>query len=1013
MDCFLYDYSFVNDETEMVIYLYGLTMDSKSVCVRVHNFKPWIYLELPDITWSDPMVNVVIQQLRTIFYKRNRGLHIDSYELVKRKKLYYAHLDPKNDYKDYKQFYYIKVRLSRAETSYRLNHINEAKFSINGKDYNLKVHEHNVDAVLKFMCVQGIGVSSWVTINSGVVPDKQKLTRADIEFKCNYKDVVPCSSDITDIPQPLLMVFDLEVYSSARNTMPSFKNDRDEIFQISCVFSRGSTMMGKFLLTRGEPSKEVVGNDVEVVSCKCESVLIRQFVRIVKDLNPQVITGWNITGFDFEYLVERAKATDTIRDLKRMCVVRSVDCEFTEPKKFSSSAYGSSNVYKLAISGRVHIDLLTYTRRHKKFSSYKLDNVAMVELNRGKDDISPSMIFDSYEQMLNGEYGLLGEVGHYCIVDSVLVHELFNKFDSWVTMMEMAKVTHVRGTDLYTKGQQVRVYNQVVRYSYNNDIVVESNAYEQTKDEKYKGATVVSPVPDIYHNVVPFDFKSLYPSIIIAYNIDYSTLVIDDNIPDHLCHIIEWSEHVDCEHTGTYKPISKKFACSDYRYRFLKEPKGVIPSILQNLLDSRARTRKQLAEVKESLKTCTDHDEIVRLSSYQLVLDTRQESFKISSNSAYGTFGVDVSKGMLPLMAGAMSVTAVGRQSIAKAITHLTTRYNAKLVYGDTDSNYVQFSRFLTTHELWEYAESIQQEMLDEGIFPEPMMLQFEDKVYEPFLILTKKRYIYKQLKRDGTQTTELGSKGSQMSRRDNSVLLRNLYADVAEWIFQGRNRSDILNDVLTAIIGICTFQYNRDLYVITKKVGDLEDYKKYVPEDSVRRQEKLAELGLNEETYALTIKSKGMTPEQYERSVLPAQVQLAEKMRSRGCQVDVGDRVAYVVVEGTGLERTLGERLEDDSYQRMFSDIVKLDYLYYIKSMINPLDEIISIALKETDFVMKLYKNMERKRQLVGDIKNLFKPRLVFEDEECIRQYKDDKKKEQKIAQQQLKAFHEHIKPE
>ena len=100
--------------------------------------------------------------------------------------------------------------------------------------------------------------------------------------------------------------------------------------------------------------------------------------------------------------------------------------------------------------------------------------------------------------------------------------------------------------------------------------------------------------------VVSFDFSSLYPSTMIAFNIDYSTLVLDEKIPDEKCHIVEWTEHISCCHDQTVRKTKpKEIICESYRYRFLKEPLGVIPTLLKNLLDARKKTN---ADMKNLIK---------------------------------------------------------------------------------------------------------------------------------------------------------------------------------------------------------------------------------------------------------------------------------------------------------------------------------------------------------------------------------------------------------------------------
>ena len=304
----------------------------------------------------------------------------------------------------------------------------------------------------------------------------------------------------------------------------------------------------------------------------------------------------------------------------------------------------------------------------------------------------------------------MGICAKYCIVDSILVLRLFNKLQTWVGLCEMAKTCNVPIFYLYTQGQQIKVYSQLYLYCLYNNYVVEKDGYITKDNERYIGATVFQPIAGVYDGVVPFDFASLYPTIIIAYNICYSTLVTDKSIPDSKCHVMEWEDHQGCIHDKTARKTKPKHVMCEKRYfRFLKEPKGVMPTVLQNLLNARAHTRKQIKVLKKILdgEKLTDDDhkliddlipEIVKklksgekLSKLDIgdleklieVLDKRQLAYKVSANSMYGAMGV--TRGYLPFMPGAMCTAAMGRKNIGIVADVIPKRFKGKLIYGDTD----------------------------------------------------------------------------------------------------------------------------------------------------------------------------------------------------------------------------------------------------------------------------------------------------------------------------------------
>ncbi len=122
-----------------------------------------------------------------------------------------------------------------------------------------------------------------------------------------------------------------------------------------------------------------------------------------------------------------------------------------------------------------------------------------------------------------------------------------------------------------------------------------------------------------------------------------------------------------------------------------------------------------------------------------------------------------------------------------------------------------------------------------------------------------------------------------------------------------------------------------------------------------------------------------------YKKS-LPAQVQLAEKMRKRGQRVDNGTRLEYVISEGSGHTAMQYQKLESFEYFKNHSDILKLDYMYYLKLMTNPLDQVLNVFfIKDTnfkkDFVLQQYKFRLLRMKMLKELKNLFSPNLIFID--------------------------------
>jgi DNA polymerase elongation subunit (family B) len=586
---------------------------------------------------------------------------------------------------------------------------------------------------------------------------------------------------------------------------------------------------------------------------------------------------------------------------------------------------------------------------------------------------------------------------------------------------------------------------------------VEKDGYQTKEDERYVGAHVFPPVPGIYDRVVPFDFSSLYPTTIIAYNIDYSTLVTDDSIPDSKCHVMQWEDHLGCEHdpkvirrmelsaiiekekqeikalrekrdskektsskkkdlismiiemerkkqerqecidlinekteklkpliaerSALVKTIQKNKMCAARNYRFVKEPLGVLPTILQNLLDARKKTRNQ---IKNYSKTITEENknEVNMIIS---VLDKRQLAYKISANSMYGAMGVK--KGYLPFMPGAMCTTYKGRCNIEIVAKTIPEKYGGQLVYGDTDSNYIHFPHLKTAQDSWDFAELVASEVSE--LFPKPIKLDFEAVIYWRFFILTKKRYMYKSCLRDGDVGEKIGKKGVLLARRDSSVFVRNLYEDVIKMVFKHTSKEDILYFILQELNRMFSNSVDYKKFVITKSVGSTENLVPVYVRDEVTKKDclmmgdyKVPPLPLDEKERKEQIEKKEAVSEQeYYEKCLPSQVQLALKMRQRGHPIQSGTRLEYIITDIHNHTDKQYEKIEDYDYFRKFSHVLTVDFFYYLKVAINSIDEVLNIAFgTKLDFMKQQYVYRYKIRQKVlSDIKQISATKLVF----------------------------------
>ncbi len=1018
-ELFTYQWSFEDADEGHIINMYGLTKANEDVLVRVTGFKPWVYVEVPDGV-SERAAELAV---RTVY--KDKKISVAEVKPVLKEKLYSADVSVQADGSvRYRRYTFLQVFFNRNDGRRNLMYALGSGVSIGGTaKLSMKVHEHNASPVLQFTSMSHLPTAGWVRVGGTVCDGVAKTSVCAHELTCSYLRVVPLTEG--GVVRPLILSMDIEANSSVPTRMPTATEPHDRVMMVSCIVSRQGapeSTWDKILLTLGEPDPDKVGEDVEVRYFTDEGDLLIGYAELVMEKNPQVIIGFNIFGFDFPFMINRAKSeyTRVINQFKRQGVVLG-RLGKEQTIKWSSSAFKTQEFTYLDFEGRLFIDLYPMVQREFKLDSYNLKSVTTYFLGETKDPLTPKGIFKCFR--LNTP-SALGVVGKYCVQDSVLVTKLFERLNVWAWVTEKANVCNVPIFTLYSAGQQITVFSQVYKKCLHDGIVVESSGHEPREGESYSGAYVFPPKPGLYDNVTSFDFSSLYPTTIIAYNIDYHTLVTDPKIPDSMCHVIEWEDHIGCEHDTTVRKTKVKTVMCDRapkRYRFLKEPKGVLPTILFNLLDARKRVNRMMEERKETLKSTTDEAERARLASEITVLDKRQLSLKVSANSMYGAMGV--SRGYLPFMPGAMCTTARGRQSIEKAAKFIQSQYKGQLIYGDTDSCYVHFTHTDNPDELYQFCERVEEEMT--ALFPKPMKLAFEGKIYWRFFILTKKRYMALTCDRTGKVASKPFSRGVILSRRDNSACVRNLYQDTIMSIFYRRPESYVLSVVFDGLTRL--FQRAAPLkdFTVTKSVGDIDSYAIKLPTcvggDKEKRKavgkmraEKVAQAlgqpvaehdcaecavnGVDANCGCERTQCLGCYQEsQYKLTVVPPQVQLAERMRRRGKPVQAGSRIEFVVtlpqtytakkhsskgwVLGKAEEQKLAEKMEDLEYYRDHAETLQLDIYYYLKFAVNPFDQMLEVAYGTPDVVGSFYKHMRNRLKLMAELRLAIRPELVFED--------------------------------
>jgi len=1095
--------------------IFAIDAKSNSYCVKVNNYKPFYYIEVPKKVDYKVFVDTLLQT--QLVNKYNGGTRYVA-ELVAHptsmksmvEKCKYKIFD---GYRD-KKSTVVKVSFNNLSDYKALNyHFKENKLTINKKEYKLVFCESNIPPMLRFCHEKDIKTAGWIKIQAGkyeVVSKYSTYSTCQYEVIVDQKDVY--SSNNMNIGKIIVASFDIETYTPGRAGFPVFTNKKDSIVQIgTTVEMYGEKEWSyRYIATLGE-CNEI--ENCEVVKCKTEQELIIKWAEFIRTLDPDIITGYNILGYDFEYLFERAMLNKVANEIAKISRVRyplnkrdstelmkyNFTSEITEyqsknslkkvweVQKLSSSALGDNILKSIVSTGRIALDLLKYCRDSgDKLPSYKLDFVAKhYGLDQGKNDMPYKEIFRIYREGTPEEKKRVAE---YCIQDCKLCNQLLNKLNIVPNCIGMATTCSVPLRFLFTRGQGIKTYSLLVKEATQLGYVI------PVKDKKdpggYKGATVLSARAGAhFYPVTALDFASLYPSCMISHNICISSKMTEAQIKKMNLHetdyrVVEWDEEMTGEDIVKYMAKSEEvceavienypdFAEICQSFHFVKEvvydsnplkekvrqlliekvqhkekyeafftlfkikiddistnwfeeevdedsgkspkkylgvqlrkrhyyiqPKmkedgeledeerGVLPKILQKLLDKRNATKKLKAQYKKTDPFLSD------------IYDGLQLAYKVTANSVYGQLGAPT--GNFANVGVAASVTTTGRQMLEIAETFIKKNYKATPIYGDTDSVFMKYqlrnhscdcpnhdnnrkkrieefyrianeardkmikektpflhTRQATTmlkhdYEIWQNCNCPEYEPMSEEALKESIKLGAEsdaittfllpdrkrvrngekvgvqqleyEKTYQPYILFSKKRYVGK-LYEFNTKQEEGPGQGWKLDYK--GIVLK---------------RRDNC--------GLLKLFYKKCLMKILSKdidgaVNCLDNQLK-----SLVNNHNTKEFGLEYFTLSKTLKAlENYKPDKKTGKISQAHVMLAQRMKERdpGSAPQTNERVQYCFIEKKGDQKSFlqGDLIENPQY--IEQENLKLDYTYYIKKQLKtPIEQLFKYVAEE-----------------------------------------------------------------
>ena len=590
-----------------------------------------------------------------------------------------------------------------------------------------------------------------------------------------------------DLSKIKLVTIDIEVASE--NGFPDTTSASEEILTISI-----QDYTTKNIITWGVKPFVNKQSNVKYIECSSEYGLLQSFINYWDANIPEVITGWNIQFYDVPYICRRLNRVVGEKAMKRF------------------SPWGLVTENEIFVNGRKQIcydvggiTQLDYLDLYKKFTykaqeSYRLDHIAEVELGQKKLDHSE---FETFKDFYTQNWQKFVE---YNIVDVELVDRLEDKMKLIELALTMAYDAKVNFADVF---YQVRMWDNIIyNYLKKRDIVIPPKE-RSAKDEKYAGAYVKEPKPGVYDWVVNFDLNSLYPHLIMMYNISPETL-LDERHPTVSVDKILNQEI-------NFKSYKDYAVCANGAM-FRKDVRGILPELMEKMYNERVIFKQKMIEAKkryEKTKTKDLEKEIARCNNIQMAK-------KISLNSAYGAIGNQYFR--YYKLANAEAITLSGQVAIRWIENKMNSYLNKLLktedidyvIASDTDSIYLNMGPLVETVykgrekttesivsfldkvaqvELEKYIEGCYQELADYvNAYAQKMQMKREN-IADRGIWTAKKRYILNVWNSEGVAYSEpkLKIMGIEAVKSSTPAPCRTMIKDALKLMMNG-TEDDVIN---------------------------------------------------------------------------------------------------------------------------------------------------------------------------------------------------------------------------
>jgi DNA polymerase I len=884
-----------------VVQLFGKSDSGKTVICRVTGFRPYFYAGV-----HKGMIDQVSMALEA------KGLGVEvvlryepiGYQTTPVQMLRITARDPKD------------VRTLRDEVA-----------SLPGVK---AVYETDILFKNRFLIDRSLGGMGWADVDDALgIRREAETTSAPLRLEVECEGLHPAERELN--AQLRCMAFDIECLPKG-GEMPT--PDDSPVIMISMAFDPPFLGQHDIVLAAKmlQCPPEDLGRD-DVIGCADESDLLTRFFSTIREYDPDIIAGYNSNAFDIPYLDERSKRLGIDARIGRdgsPWIIRKV-----------------STVNNVAATGRIIVDLLPIIRSSFSLKQYTLRTAAFELLKMEKHDVDPKEMEAIW---LEGGQRFRSFIS-YARRDAVLALRLLQDLRLMDKYVALSRASGSLLQDVVNGGQSGMVESLLLRrFKEFNRVVPPKPDSDESTDryedgDELKGGAVLVPEKGLLEDIIILDYKSLYPTIMMAHNLCYSTVLSHANSQGG-----GRSPAAVCSGEAGSAPGDIIRSPSGGEFVGPSISRGIVPGVLKELLEQRTKT-------KRLMKSANDEE--------RRFLDAKQYAMKILLNSFYGYSGY--ARARLYSLSLANAVTSFGRENIVRTKEMIEAigriyildgaavlleevssvsggrpqgrgkGFDLKVVYGDTDSVFVRIERndlvdSRAKKEKGETEGSGSESMVspDDALLigrkiaevitarlPDPMELVFEAFARRG-VFLAKKRYALWVFEQSGGGWKDrIKVRGMETVRRDWCELTSKTLNRCLELLLKEGDVDEAVNHVRDVLGRVISMDIKKDLELLS----DLTMTRKY-----------------------------SKSPSAY-KSKQP-HIQLVEKMKKRGGRCPgIGDRVPFVIVRA-GKKDLFVDRAEDPEYALQNNRQIDTDY-YIEKQLLPPLLRIFaSFGIKREQLV-------------------------------------------------------------